>query len=178
MGRSGTRSRSRGSIPMAPPARRREKAGKLYLPAVQRMGSDRKRPRLNWRLHEIHGRSGNVEHEDERIRSVGLALPAFSSALPPDGPTAISINSCHSIITPAEAAAGRLNWCWPRWNEEPCSQSALSHLRSLKGGDELESLLSQLTDCGSLVLTPNTQIIRNARSEAHSYASSGFRSAH
>lgn len=32
--------RSRCSIPMAPPARHREKAGKHYLPAVQRMVSE------------------------------------------------------------------------------------------------------------------------------------------
>jgi len=46
MGRSGTRCRSRCSISVALPARHREKAGKLYLPAVQRMGSEQKRPRL------------------------------------------------------------------------------------------------------------------------------------
>ncbi|WP_453973980.1 integrase core domain-containing protein [Amorphus sp. MBR-141] len=40
MGRSDTRSRSRCSIPMAPPARHREKARKLYLPPVQRMVSE------------------------------------------------------------------------------------------------------------------------------------------
>lgn len=40
MAQSDTRSRSRCSIPMAPPARHREKAGKLYLPAVQKMVSE------------------------------------------------------------------------------------------------------------------------------------------
>ena len=45
-GRSGIRSRSRCSIPMAQPARHRENAGKLYLPAIQRMVSEQKRSRL------------------------------------------------------------------------------------------------------------------------------------
>ncbi|QKC98912.1 hypothetical protein EB231_33155 [Mesorhizobium sp. NZP2298] len=55
MGRSGTRPRSRCSIPMAPPARHREKAGKLHLPAVQRMVSEQKWSRLESPLDDSSG---------------------------------------------------------------------------------------------------------------------------
>ena len=61
MGRSGTRCRSRCSIPVAPPARHREKAGKLYLPAVQRMGSEHVIDGLYPNLEEVQGlRSGRT----------------------------------------------------------------------------------------------------------------------
>ncbi len=74
-GRPGTRSRCRCSIPMAQPARHREKAGKLYLPAVQRMvsqqngqGSNRRWMKVQWHVWTASVWQGLFGASDDLVR--------------------------------------------------------------------------------------------------------------